>query len=263
MQSSVTASQLSFRDRLNRFVRESPARMAVIISVLLYVVTIAINPKGFNPVAVGSIILMTTLLAISASGQTIVLISGGMDFSVGAVMSSAAIITTYVMNGTDGRAFQVLALALGMGALVGLCNGLCCVKIGLPPMIITMAISNVVTRLQYVFTQGSPVGYAAPRFSQTVTYRIGGVVPTIVFYAMVIFPIVLYLLNHSRFGKQIYMIGNNKTAARLNGVRVNQVIVLAYVFSGVLSAFAGTLGAAYMRAAKCQDRNLSRKTLWR
>ena len=252
MQGSVNNYRMGFRDRLSHFVKASPARMAVIIAFALYAVTIAINPKGFNPVAIGSIILMTILLSISASGQTMVLISGGVDFGVGSVMSAAAIITTYIMKSQNGRILPVMVTALCMGALVGLCNGVCCVKIGLPPMIVTMAISNVVTRLQYVFTQGSPVGVAAEDFSRTVTYRIGGLIPSIVFYAMIIFPLVLYLLNRSRFGKQIYMIGNNKTAARLNGVRVNQVIVLAYVFSGLLSAFAGTLGAAYMRSAKCQ-----------
>ena len=252
MQSSAKNVRLSFSDRVSRFVKASPARMAMIIAVALYAITVAINPKCFNPVAIGSIILMTILLAITASGQTIVLISGGVDFGVGSVMSAAAIITTYIMNGQNGKTLQVMALALAMGALVGLCNGVCCVKIGLPPMIVTMAISNVVTRLQYVFTQGSPGGYSADDFARTVTYRIGGLVPTIVFYALIIFPLVLYLLNRSRFGKQVYMVGNNKIAARLNGVRVNQVIVLAYVFSGLLSAFAGTLGAAYMRTAKCQ-----------
>ena len=98
---------------------------------------------------------MSTLLSISASGQTIVLIGGNIDFSVGSVMSAAAILTTYTMNSQSGRFPQVLVMALSMGAVVGLCNGFCVVKIGLPPMIVTMAISNIVTRLQYVLTQGA------------------------------------------------------------------------------------------------------------
>ena len=252
MQSNAGAAQRSFGDRTAGFIKASPARMAVIIAAVLFIITTIINPKGFNPVAIGSIIMLTTLLTITASGQTIVLISGGMDFSVGAVMSSAAILTTYVMDGVNGRILLVMGLALAMGALIGLCNGLCCTRIGLPPMIITMAISNVVTRLEYVLTAGSPVGHAAPDLMRTVTFRIGGLVPTIVFYAAVIFPLILYLLNRSRFGKQIYMLGNNKTAAQLNGVRVNRMSVLAYVFSGLLSALAGVLGAAYMNSAKCQ-----------
>lgn len=245
-------SNLSFRDRLLLFVRSSPARMAVIIAAVLFIITIAINPKGFNKVAIGSIILMTILLAISAAGQTMVIISGGMDFGVGAVMSSAAILTTYTMNGEAGHFLKVFVLAMLMGAFIGFCNGTCVVKIGLPPMIVTMAISNVVTRLQYVFTAGSPQGYASQEFTRTVTGRIAGIIPNVVFYALVIFPLVLFILNRSRFGKQIYMVGNNAVAARLNGVNVNRVKVLTYVFSGLLSAFAGMLGVAYISTARCQ-----------
>ena len=98
--------------------------------------------------------------SIASAGQTIVLIGGGMDFGVGAVMSSAAILTTTIMNSQDGRFFPLLFAALAMGATVGLLNGICTVKIGLPPLIVTMAISNVITRMQYVLTQGSPMGYA-------------------------------------------------------------------------------------------------------
>ncbi len=252
MQNSVDQSGMSFGGQVKRFVKDSPARMALILSVLLFAFTIAINPKGFNTVAIGSIILMTTLLAISAAGQTMVLISGGVDFGVGAVMSAAAILTSYTMNGQDGHFLEVLVMALAMGAAIGLMNGFCVVKIGLPPMIVTMAISNVVTRLQYVFTQGSPSGYASSAFIKSVTTRIGGVVPYIVFYAAIIFPLVFYILNRSRFGKQMYMVGNNRVAARLTGVRVNRVVILTYVFSGMLSAFAGMLGAAYMNTARCQ-----------
>ena len=252
MQNNASVKSMSFGARAKSFIQASPARMALILALLLFVLTIIINPKGFNSVAIGSIILMTILLAISASGQTMVLIAGGVDFGVGSVMSAAAILTTYTMNGENGHFLQVFVLAMLMGIAIGLANGYCVVKIGLPPMIVTMAISNVVTRLQYVFTAGSPSGYASPLFVKTVTGRIGGLIPYIVFYAMIIFPLVLFVLNRSRFGKSMYLVGNNKTAARLNGIAVNRVIILTYVFSGVLSAFAGMLGAAYMNTARCQ-----------
>ena len=226
--------------------------MALILALLLFALTIIVNPKGFNKVAIGSIILMTVLLSISASGQTMVLITGGVDFGVGSMMSAAAILTTYTMNGENGRFLQVFVLGMLMAIAIGLANGYCVVKIGLPPMITTMAISNVVTRLQYVFTEGSPGGYASPLFVKTVTGRIAGLIPYIVFYAMIIFPLVLFVLNRSRFGKAMYLVGNNKEAARLNGISVNRVIILTYVFSAMLSAFAGMLGAAYMNSARCQ-----------
>lgn len=231
-----------------------PAAMAFIIAGLLYLLTTIISPSSLNSNAIGSIIMLTLLLSFASAGQTIVLIGGGMDFGVGAVMSSAAILTTTIMNAEDGHFFQLLVTALAMGALVGLINGVCTVKIGLPPMIVTMAISNVVTRMQYVLTQGSPMGYASPTFIKSVTSRLFGLqfLPSIVLYAVILIPLVYFILNRSRFGKQVYLVGNNPTAARLNGINVNKVRVLTYIFSGMFAAFAGMLGAAYMNAARCQ-----------
>ena len=247
LEARMTAGQ-----RIQVFIQSSPARMAVIISVALFAITVAINPRSLNMAALGSILLLTLVLSFASAGQTMVLIGGGLDFTVGAVMSSAAILTTYVMNGQDGRFLLVFALAIGMGIGVGLLNGICSVKIDLPPMIVTMAISNVVTRMQYVLTQGNPGGYAGPKFVGSVIDKIWGFIPSLTLYALLLVPLVFFLLNKSRFGKQLYMMGNNPTAAHLTGVKTDKIRILMYVFSAVLSAFAGMLGAAYMGTARCQ-----------
>ncbi len=124
--------RMTVGQRARVFVRNSPARMAVIIALFLFAVTVAINPKSFNMSAFSSILLLTLLLSFAAAGQTIVLIGGGLDFTVGAVMSAAAILTTYVMNGQNGQFLLVFGLAMAMGAAIGLVNGICSVKIDLP-----------------------------------------------------------------------------------------------------------------------------------
>lgn len=231
--------------------RKNTAAVAFSLAMLLFVIIITINPSSLNTSFIGSLILMTVLLSISASGQTIVLIGGGMDFSVGAVMSATAILTCYTMDSQDGRFVPILLMSLAIGAAVGLLNGFFVVKIGLPPMIVTMAVSNIISRMQYVLTSGSPSGYAGEQFRQTIIYRVFDVIPAIVMYAAVVFPLVFFLLQRSRYGKQVYMLGNNKQAAYLNGVKVNWITISTYVVSGVLSAFAGILGAGYMLTARC------------
>lgn len=241
-----------FTSRLNQFVETHPALMSVVIAAILLIATFIINPAGFNTVAIGNILLLTILLSIPAAGQTIVLIGGGMDFGVGAVMSATAILTTYTMNGENGHFLQVLVIALAIGAAVGFLNGFCAVKIGLPAMIVTMAIANIVTRMQYVLTQGVLSGSASKAFAESVLYKIGGVIPSIALYAAIIWPLTFFILNRSRYGKQLYLVGNNPVAARLSGVKVNQIKIISYVMSGMLAAFAGMLGAAYMSTARCQ-----------
>jgi len=251
MQSKAT-SAMPFLMVVRAFIRRSPARMAVIIAVLLYGLTVAMVPTALNMGAISSIVMFTLLLSFASAGQTIVLIGGGLDFTVGAVMSTAGILTVMIMQGQDGRFVQAFAVVMIMSVAVGLLNGLCTVKIGLPALIVTLAISNVVTRLQYVFTQGSPTGYAAPAFIRTVTYRYFGYVPSLILYALIVFPLVFYILNRSRYGRQLFLVGNNAIAARLTGINVNRVKILSYVISAMFAGFTGMLAAAYMTRAQCQ-----------
>ncbi len=254
MENNMTSNmpQIGFAQKLQMFMKRSPARMAVIISALLYLFTIAMVPTAFNMSAITSIAMLTLLLSFASAGQTLVLIGGGMDFTVGAVMSAAAILTAAIMNGKEGHFLEAFGAVMVMSAVVGLLNGLCSVKMGLPPLIVTMAISNVVSRLQYVLTEGSPLGYAAPSFIKSVTSKLFGFIPSLALYALILFPLIFYILNRSRFGRQVYLVGNNQVAARLNGIRVNKVVVLTYLISALFSGFTGMLGAAYMQSAKCQ-----------
>ena len=242
---------MPFFQRVNAFVKRSPARMAVIIAVLLYAFTVMMVPTALNTRAIATIAMLTLLLSFAAAGQTIVLIGGGLDMSVGAVMSAAAIITTAIMDGQDGRFLPAFVVVIAMGATVGLINGVCTTKIKLPALIVTLVISNVVTQLQYVLTGGNPFGFAGPRFIQSVIGRIYGV-PSLVLYALILFPIVFYILNRSRYGRQLYLVGSNPQAARLSGISVNKIKILSYVISGMFAGFAGMLGAGFMQTAQAQ-----------
>jgi ribose transport system permease protein len=213
-------------------------------------------PTALNMSAITSIIMLTLLLSFASAGQTLVLIGGGMDFTVGAVMSAAAILTTAIMDSKDGRFLPAFGAVMGVCLIVGLLNGVCTVKIGLPPMIVTLAISNIISRMQYVLTQGSPLGYASPAFIKTVTSKLFNtpplsILPSLSLYAVILIPLTFYILNRSRFGRQVYLVGNNPAASRLSGIRVNRVVILTYVISALFSGFTGMLGAAYMQSAKC------------
>lgn len=119
----MKTKQLSLGSGMKSFIQSNPARMAFIIAAVLYLVTIIVTPTALNLNAIGSIIMLTLLLNFASAGQTIVLIGGGMDFGVGAVMSSAAILTTSIMKQQDGHFIEVFVIAMLMGAAVGLLNG--------------------------------------------------------------------------------------------------------------------------------------------
>lgn len=240
-------------NRMRQFVRDNQVGMALIISALLFAVNIAINPASLNANTFGSIIALTLLLSFASAGQTLIMITGGIDLSVGAVMSMAAIFTANTMAGQEGQMPLVIAQVVPMALIVGLVNGVGVVKLKLPAMVITMCVSNVVTRLQYVYTQGLPTGTTSKFFTMTLQHRFFGFIPGMALYGIAIFGIVLYILNRSRYGQQLFLTGNNRNAAYLAGVRSDMVEILAYVLGSLLAGIAGIIGAGYMNFVICQS----------
>ena len=226
--------------KIKTFTKNNQIGMALIISALLFLATIILNPKSLNPVAFGSILSLTSMLLIAAAGQTLVIISDGIDMSVGATMSMTALITVAVMQGKDsiGLMFAAMVACLAVGAVIGLCNGIGSVRAGLPPMVVTLYISNIVTRLQYVFTGGTPEYTSVPDwFRKLITTRLFGFFPTIVFFA--------------RYGQQLTLTGNNNRAAFLTGIKTTKVKMLNYTIAGMLGGLAGFIGAGNSGFIKC------------
>lgn len=240
--------------KIKTFTKNNQIGMALIISALLFLATIILNPKSLNPVAFGSILSLTSMLLIAAAGQTMVIISDGIDMSVGATMSMTALITVAVMQGKDsiGLMFAAMVACLAVGAVIGLYNGIGSVRAGLPPMVVTLYISNIVTRLQYVFTGGTPEYTSVPDwFRKLITTRLFGFFPTIVFFALVFLVVVYFLLSRTRYGQQLTLTGNNNRAAFLTGIKTTKVKMLNYTIAGMLGGLAGFIGAGNSGFIKC------------
>lgn len=240
--------------KFKTFVKSNQIGMALIISVLLFALTVILNPKSFNPVAFGSILALTSMLLIASAGQTLVIISDGIDMSVGATMSMTALMTVVVMRGESSFGLTLLAflLCLAIGAAIGFLNGVGSVKAGLPPMVVTLYISNIVNRLQYVLTGGTPEHTSAPQwFRDAITTRIGGFFPHLVFIAVAFFLLVFFLLSRTRYGQQLTLTGNNNRAAYLTGINTTKIKMLNYTIAGVLGGIAGFIGAADSSYVKC------------
>jgi ribose transport system permease protein len=243
-----TKNKETLRGFVKRFVTTNQIGMALLFSVLLFLTNVILAPRSLNINAFGSIFALTVMLTIASAGQTIIIISGGggIDLSVGAVMSLTALLTVGIMRGNEGYFLATLLMSIGLGAAAGFMNGAGVALIGLPPKIVTMCVANVATRLQYVLTEGKPSGTASHWFTRSMTYRIGGVIPTSIFYGLFIFTLVFFVLNRSRYGIRLFLTGNNERAAYLNGIRTVRVKITAYVAAGILAGIAGFLGAGYM-----------------
>jgi ribose transport system permease protein len=182
-----------------------------------------------------------SLTAIAAIGQTMVIITGGIDLSVGSVLALAGLSTGMLLAGGWPLAPSILA-GLAVGMLFGIFNGLLITRIGLPPFIATLGTLSIGRGLVYVLTQGYPV--TVPR-GETMLLEIGqgyvGIVPVPVIIMLVITVVASLFLSKTTLGRYIYAVGGNEEAARLAGINVNGVKMFVYTVAGLLAAVSGII----------------------
>lgn len=241
--------------KINSFIKQHQIAVALLLSALLFAATIMLNPRSLNINTIGSILALSSMLCLASAGQTMVIITGGIDMSVGDIMSITAIMTVSLMHGPLGDAgnfFLALFSAMLLGAGIGFFNGIGVAVAGLPPMVVTLYIANVVDKLQYVFTNGTPKFTSVPKwYKSAVTNRFFGILPSIFIISIVIALIVLYLLKRTRFSKQLYLTGNNEHAAYLTGIRTKRLKAATYTLSGLLNGLAGFIGAGNTGSVIC------------
>ena len=182
-----------------------------------------------------------SLIAIMAIGMVMVIITGGIDLSVGSVMGLSSLATALgFANGLPMAA--CVAGGLAVGVAFGLFNGLLVTAVRLPPFIATLGSLSIGRGLMYIITHGVPVTPDTPdAFALIGQGYVGPVpVPVVIMAAMAVFFAVL--MRRTRFGRHVYATGGNEHAARLSGVRTGRVKLLVYVLSGGIAAVAGVVG---------------------
>jgi ribose transport system permease protein len=223
------------------------------IAFMLEVVAFALlSPYFFTTDNLLNVSLQASITAIIAAGMTFVILTGGIDLSVGSVLALAGIFATAVVR--LGLPFSLslpiaLAVSLVFGALSGAFAGLCVTRFSITPFIVTLALMTVWRGTAFVYTAGRPIWELPEEFSVLGSGRFLALpIPTIVM-------LVVYVLSHlgltrTRFGRHVYAVGGNIEAARLAGIRTHRVLTQVYVLSGVLSALSGVLLASRMNSGQ-------------
>jgi ribose transport system permease protein len=217
---------------------------ALIAAVLLFAVGELVHPGFAGLDSVEAILTIASFVGLVAAGQTFVVLIGGIDLSVPWVLNGAAILLVTLSLGEDGRALYALLLTLGMGAGIGLLNGVGVAFLEVPAVVMTLAMNGVMEGLTLGLSGGLTCGacasYAPPVVQRAVHEPIFGV-PAELFLWLAVIVIVSFVLGRTRFGRHTYAIGNNARASYLAGVGVRFTTVLLYALSGLFSALAGIL----------------------
>ncbi|MBS3651724.1 ABC transporter permease [Pseudaminobacter sp. 19-2017] len=178
-------------------------------------------------------------VGITAVGVTFVMLLRGVDLSVGAIVSMSAVVCALVMDGKAENLWLGIAAASACGAAIGLANGLLIAHGKVSAFILTLGMSIVVYGLVQMGTGGTARGIVSPGFREVLNSRVGGVLPVLVIFLLVAMAIGIFLQSRTRFGRSVYLIGANPDAARLAGLPVNRVTVIAYVVSGFFAGLGG------------------------
>jgi ribose transport system permease protein len=215
--------------------------LALLLAVALFLFGGIVRPGFVNPDQAINIVRLAAFLGIIAAGQTLVIIGGGegIDLSIGATVTLAAILTFRITEGQDSLVLPALALSLVAGALIGLLNGVGVAVLRVPPLVMTLSMAGVVQGLILTITQGNMIGDTPLAMARAIARPLVGPLPGVIFIWLVLAGLMALLMERSRYGKQLFAIGVNRVAARLSGVRVPLVVIITYALSGLLAAFGG------------------------
>lgn len=192
-----------------------------------------------------NVLRQSAALAIVTIGQTILLIAGGFDLSVAATMQLATVMVAELTTGREGFLVPSVLVCLALGAIIGTVNGLIITRRRAAPFMVTLAVSLVVTGARLAYTGGAPGGMLPNGLRPLSQGELFGV-PVSVLLVVGLGLVASVTLRKTVFGRQLYALGTNREAARLSGVRVDLLATTTYCVTGLLSALAGLVLAAYI-----------------
>jgi ribose/xylose/arabinose/galactoside ABC-type transport system permease subunit len=234
--------------RFGRLMLRSP--VFVFLGVMLLVFAI-VAPDFFRPANVLNVLRQASAIGILSVGQTIVILVGGIDLSVAAVMQLAGVTVAEMTGGSNQLVPLVIPLVLAAGAAIGLINGYLVTKRRVQPFIATLFVGLLVTGIRLWITKATPSGILPPAVR---AFGRGGIGP--IPFAVILFFLVALgigvVLSRSTLGRRIYAVGGNARAAEMSGVRVDRVTIAAYVLCGLLAAVAGIVLVGYLGYADQQ-----------
>ena len=214
---------------------------AWVLCILVYTVIVAVTHGGaLSAHYFNSVLTLALFLAVLGLGQGAVVLAGGLDLSVPYTIAFTGVLLAAICNGHDAPASWAIPLALAIGIGVGLINGLGIVLIGVPAIVMTLAIGGVMQGAGLIYTGGMPTGSAPPMLRWIYSGHLFGFAPAVWF--LLAFAIAATLLLHrTTFGRNVFAVGNSVRVARLSGTRVDLIVLGVYVLSGFCSALVGVL----------------------
>lgn len=217
------------------------AGMIFVVLILLCTILGLVKPSFVSAYNISTMARNLSFTTIVAFGQTLVLLTGGIDLSVAGIAAMSGIVSAKLMvdHGIDPYLviFSVCLLCFACGIL----NGILITKMKMVPFVVTLASGSIFTGIVYVITKGSPIMNIPEKATKLGQGMLFDTIPYPAIVLIILTAVLLYVLKFSPFGRYIYAVGGNENAASIAGIKVNLVTIMVYGLSSAMAAVAGIL----------------------
>jgi ribose transport system permease protein len=214
----------------------------IIVAVVVAGLTVARPVDFWTAPNIANVLTATVVLGLVALGQNLVVLTGGIDLSVGSTATLAGLLTAVLINGYPIRTVPVVLAMLVLGAIIGLVHGFLVARVGLAPFVVTLATFYLLQGIAFLITT-EPTGQVTTALTDLGLQR-AGPLPYSLGALVLATAIVAVLTRLTSFGRHVYAVGGDRGAARANGVPVTRTLLGAYAACGALAAAAGVVLAA-------------------
>lgn len=234
---------MSIRDILKNFNKSG----IVLVFIVLFIICALITPVFLKPSNLLNVTKQVSVIGIISIGMTFVIITGGIDLSVGPIMACG----TLVLAGLKGYGPIISFIAaLAVGLLIGVINGLIISKFKVQPFIVTLGGMTALVGIGLTFSNGHPIIGISPELGFLGHGKLMGFIPVQAVIFLIISIIAWFILKYTPIGRYAYAIGGNLIATELAGVNTDKITITIYGISGLLAAFSGTIMASHLNVGE-------------
>ncbi|NLJ90227.1 MAG: ABC transporter permease [Clostridiales bacterium] len=243
-------------DKINLKKLINAREVSLFIVLILFGIFIQLrNPAFGTPKNINNMLINYSTTMVLAIGMMSVLLIGGIDISIGSILAFAGMVSALVIrDNPDTSVFVAIMIAVIVGGLCGLINGLVIAKGGVPPIIATMGSMNILRGLTYLVANNEwvaayQINEGFKKFAMS-KYLSFGLINNLIFIAFVIALVAYCFLKYTRLGRKIYAVGNNAQAAEISGINISRIKILVYTLMGILAGLSGALWVSLYASAQ-------------
>jgi ribose/xylose/arabinose/galactoside ABC-type transport system permease subunit len=220
------------------------SRYGIYFAFVLLAGILCITSPPFRTLSnVENILQQIPVNGILAIGMTLVIITAGIDLSVGSVLALSAVVATSFAHTDTHLLIVPIMLGVLTGLVCGIVNGVLIAKNRLAPFIVTLGMMTVARGLALVYTSGRPIINLSDTYDEIGDGSLGAIpIPAIIFFVVVLLGV--FVLHYTRFGRYVYAVGGNELAAKVSGVNTDRVLIGVYALAGALAGLAGIVSSA-------------------